>query len=341
MNHDDSNHLIESVKAAEQKLLSHINHLGKRRRWLISDDPVKTQNLDKMVNHLQCILMIITHSNDAKSWAVPNSASLQSLLNQINNNKKPSFNHAWEMADLLEIELVHLGDASYLYTLLQSHKNNGSSASNWTKYFPSDYLDLLAGRYKEGRFEEDNTILEVRCCLAHILQRRFDEYHHDCAISQLRGVHIAGMTLILALLLFIFIILYVVSRVYGDTATQSTLYCLPLALFAGAIGSVFSRIIKLSKQPMRGAIDKKPEEVPLGIRSLISGWKVFIAQPFIGATTALILFLVFSAGLLRIGSSHELVVNDYAIIGFLAGFSEPFFIGILDKVAGQGGVSLR
>jgi hypothetical protein len=56
---------------------------------------------------------------------------------------------------------------------------------------------------------------------------------------------------------------------------------------------------------------------------------------------ALIIFLVFYSGLLQIGNVKELGPAGFGIIGFFAGFSEPFFIGILDRVAGQGGASLR
>jgi hypothetical protein len=80
--------------------------------------------------------------------------------------------------------------------------------------------------------------------------------------------------------------------------------------------------------------------VPLGIRALIADKKTFLAQPVIGATTALILFLVFQAGFIQIGGLKELTPAAYGLVGFLGGFSEPFVLGILDKVAGQWGSTL-
>jgi hypothetical protein len=110
---------------------------------------------------------------------------------------------------------------------------------------------------------------------------------------------------------------------------------------AGAVGSVLSRAIKLGKQPQDAATDKKTAETPLGIRALISGSRIFYAQLVIGATSALILFLVFHTGLVQIGGKEELEPAAYGLLGFLAGFSEPFFIGVLDKVAGEAGSSLN
>ena len=93
-------------------------------------------------------------------------------------------------------------------------------------------------------------------------------------------------------------------------------------------------------QPLRADADTKVPEPPLGIRALLSGWKVFFAQPVIGATAALVVFLVFSAGLLQLGNTQQPGPAALALVGFLAGFSEPFFLGVLDKVAGKGGGSL-
>ncbi len=129
---------------------------------------------------------------------------------------------------------------------------------------------------------------------------------------------------------------YVVVTV-AEPATVGWL--LGLVALAGATGSVLSRAVKLGKQPLRSDASTKTTEPPLGIRSLLSGWKVFFAQPVIGATAAVILFLVLSAGLVRFGSDESPDPALYAVLAFLAGFSEPFFVGILDKVAGQGGGS--
>jgi hypothetical protein len=66
---------------------------------------------------------------------------------------------------------------------------------------------------------------------------------------------------------------------------------------------------------------RKAIQVPLGIRTLIPDWKTFLAQPVIGATTALILFLVFQAGLIQVG--EMLGPAAHGLIGCVRGCSEP------------------
>ena len=126
-----------------------------------------------------------------------------------------------------------------------------------------------------------------------------------------------------------------------------------LVFLAGAVGSVLSRAYKLGRQPLRpDSTEKKPippqpdptektTEPPLGIRVLMSNWRVFLAQPAIGGTIAIILFAVFRSGLVQLGGMSQPSPSAYIIIGFLAGFSEPFAIDILNKVAGQAGSSVR
>jgi hypothetical protein len=100
---------------------------------------------------------------------------------------------------------------------------------------------------------------------------------------------------------------------------------------------VLSRAVTLGKQPLNVTDAKETSEAPLGIRALLSDWKVFVAQPVIGAATALVLFLIVSSGLLQIGGMKELSPPGFALIGFLSGFSEPFFVGTLEKISSGSG----
>ena len=126
---------------------------------------------------------------------------------------------------------------------------------------------------------------------------------------------------------------------HANSLTDYNLFL--VVLLAGAIGSVLSRAIKLSKQPLHSESGGKITETPLGIRAIISESKIFNAQIVIGAAAALIIFLIFSWGVITIKGFDITDKNTYAVLAFLAGFSEPFFTGILDKVAGKAGSSLR
>ncbi|HEU0079246.1 MAG TPA: hypothetical protein VFQ76_16445, partial [Longimicrobiaceae bacterium] len=102
---------------------------------------------------------------------------------------------------------------------------------------------------------------------------------------------------------------------------------------AGAVGSVLSRAIKLGGQGAPALPgDAQP---PLGIRALYSGWKVFLAQPVIGAASAFLVYLVLQSRLLAFGTATADDPAALGLVAFLAGFSEPFFIGTLDRIAGR------
>jgi hypothetical protein len=64
----------------------------------------------------------------------------------------------------------------------------------------------------------------------------------------------------------------------------------------------------------------------------MAAWKLFIAQIGIGAAAGLVLYIVMQSGVVNgLATTNAARVS---LLAFLAGFSEPFFIGILDKVAG-------
>ena len=190
----------------------------------------------------------------------------------------------------------------------------------------------LQNEYEKGEFD-DRSRLKAQRSLQHLQEARIAEFRRDRAKLNLRGTYLFRMGIILALLLTGLSYFYI----YSDPSTDA--YLLLFVLFSGATGSVLSRAIKLGRQPLR--VDTENEaggEPPLGIRALVSGWKVFLAQPVIGATAALILFLIIEAGLTPVVVWPP---AKYGLVCFLAGFSEPFFIGVLDKVAGQVSGSLH
>jgi len=342
-----STDVVQNIKDREKELRDYLNCLGKKRtikgvpdivvralntviQWISPDDPVRTKNLEKVAGYLHDILTF--HDSGNKPCCTElRTASLCSLLEQIKCPAEISSNNAWELADLFEVELIRLGDDPYLYTLLMAKLEVYGTDAPKDGYPPYKYLEKLHGRYSDGKFD-CNSRLEVRRVLEHLQHNIISEYRRDRAKAQLRGIYLGRMALILTVLLFFFGYFYL-------TAEQLTRDLLLLVAFAGAIGSVLSRAYRLGKQPLHAETGIKTEEPPLRIRALISEWKVFVAQPVIGAAAALIFYLVFSSGILQIIDVGKLSPAHYALIAFLAGFSEPFFTGIIDKVEGMVGGS--
>src|SRR5205085_7264742 len=109
--------------------------------------------------------------------------ALTSLLQQIEEPAALSSEAVWEVADALEMELVELGDDTYLYTLLKVQQR---SDNEWKRYFPRDDLDDLLKTYSDGTFQVHGGS-KARSFLVRLLQARVDEYRRDRAKAQLRG----------------------------------------------------------------------------------------------------------------------------------------------------------
>lgn len=86
----------------------------------------------------------------------------------------------------------------------------------------------------------------------------------------------------------------------------------------GLLGAVFSVIITYSRKPISGTI---PEQ------KLI--YQTLSLRPLIGSAAALVLFILYKAGLL-IAEGHE---NALYALAFVSGFSERFIIDKLDGIA--------
>ncbi len=331
---------IKSVQENLQEYLQASKPKPTRGRWppywLVPYDPVRKKNLQKIDGYLVRMLHLKLDPDPNASDSNISVQPLTSLLQQIKTPETLSSDAVWELADALELELVELGDDTDLYTLLKDLQENDDQ---WDKYFSrgnlSDPLKIYNGTFPDVERPK------IRSFLTSLLRARVSEYRRDRAKAQLRGNYLVFMALFLAVFVSGFTIFFVAAASQAARHQPvDPLFILLLVLFAGAAGSILSRAIKLGKQPLHAERGTKADEVPLGIRALIADRKTFLAQPVIGATTALILFLVFQAGLIQIGGVKELTPAVYGLVGFLGGFSEPFVFGILDKVAGQWGSTL-
>jgi len=333
--------LVDRVRSAERKVREYLDDIGNRKlRWLPLHHPVKTKNLEKIAGDLQSILARLESGDRAAGER--SRASLETLLDQLEHPEHIAFDTAWELADLLELEILQLTDDPHLFMRLTSTNEDPILGPRLRAHLPKPKLDDLLASYSEnGKFKDNHFSLEARCALELLQQSLINEYRVDRAKARLRGIYLITMAVFLGVFLLGMCYFYLAaSRPASDTsAGNATL--LMLTLLSGAAGSVLSRAIQLGKQPLRAETDKPQAEPPLGIRTLLAGWKVFFAQPVIGATAAMILFLVVFARWINFGSDQLLQPASLALLGFVAGFSEPFFLGVLDKVAGKANASLH
>lgn len=329
-----SSSLISLIIAKELMIRNYLNQLEQERSWnLLSDkDAIKIKHLEIISGNLHKIHKYI--AGDTGTDKERKTATLCSILEQINELDTISENCAWELSDFLDIELIRIGNESYLHTLLQFQKSKRKA--DWVY----DHCKELIEKYNVCHFK-NGCQHEARGFLEYLEQVQIEEYRYDRAKIKLREKYLNWMGVALALLLVILIVTYIVASRSDILSVNYLISQLIFVLASGATGSVLSRAVKVGKRPLHAEPDSTNNEQPLGIRSLKSETSIFIPQIVIGATAAFILFLILKAGGFQIYEKPISGIETIGVFSFLAGFSEPYFLSILGKVGGHQNDSSR
>jgi len=236
MNSEDGQILLQQVSATGQRLREYLNSLPKKRFKLLglSADPVRTKNLEKIAGYLQSILGYLdSHSSEGVSLG-RRAKSLLSLLEQLKTPSVLSANNSWELADLLDIELLWFCDDASLYTLLQAQCSTKDDPARRNNYFPGNYCQRLIDCYANGSFADPHR-LEVIHFLEYFKQAQISEYRRDRARVQLRGIYLAWMAFVLGLMLLGLSGCYIASS--RQVNLLSTRYLVWLLLLMGFVPS--------------------------------------------------------------------------------------------------------
>jgi hypothetical protein len=89
---------------------------------------------------------------------------------------------------------------------------------------------------------------------------------------------------------------------------------------AGALGATLSGTMRI-RDDLRELDD------------LRSFWPAMRVQPLVGATAGLVVLFVLESGALDLGGGQKGDWAARALFAFAAGFSEPFFLGVVQRVA--------
>ncbi len=150
-------------------------------------------------------------------------------------------------------------------------------------------------------------------------------YHNKAAEAQARLVYFQGMmrggALLGGLVAVIALVLYATHFSRWHSPTTQALFLAAAMGGAGAIISVMSRMAG------KGAFSVDHEVGRKMVRRLGS------LRPFIGATFAVALYFGFASNLVQLGTEQK-TIYFYAIVSFLAGFSERWARLMLHKTGG-------
>jgi hypothetical protein len=340
-----------SLRAAAADIERHQNKHSRRQVRLI-DDPIRTKNLEKVLGHLRqfaAALSSLAQGETREDLPDLRSPSTLATLDELAASLQPA-NHvsgasAWEFADQLDLLDLQTLRWPRLGQVLRHRALYGGLVESDRRYVCRLFIRLR-------RAPEDAAAQqEARAYLAEVQREAMAEYRRSRAKIALRKRYLTLMSLSLAFLLLAFAVLFVLGApatgvwwsilswlehgqrfpIYAPAAYPQ-LVPVAAVVLAGALGAVLSRAVNLKNaDPLQSAEGTDPRS-PLGLRELSSTGTVFIAQAAIGAVSALVIYLVFQAGLLTVekaGGSPGLAF--YSLVGFLAGYAEAWFIGTVGR----------
>jgi hypothetical protein len=228
-----------------------------------------------------------------------------------------SIDSAWELANELKQELLFLGDVSYVWTQLEYEAQRDKKPNMWHRW--SDHLEpsklqaLLAAR-SNGPIERPVHLDAVRSL------KKLYELRAEAGME--RRARAAQKCRYLTLLIpILFTLLLALSATIYEVGGREMWKQIGLAVSAGALGATLSGIFRVR--------DRLVE-----LDDLRSFWPAMRIQPLIGATAGLFTLLVLESHAIKLGDdAGPTPWAAWALFTFVAGFSEPFFLGLVRRVA--------
>lgn len=294
-----------------------------------------------------------------RGGASPPDAALERSLSELVKNRwvaDLSIPAAWEYALGLQRALLGVGDRFYVRTQLESEWRIETAPDDyvfgrWGRFFERELLEELLARFREGVTEESDEYQQAVECLIHLSVTRNGVGRSLAMNANTRTLYLDRLTKALAgLLLLMLFLAYVVSAdarfVFLDVLRELArgreaelerfrlnlgsegFQHLLVAAALGAAGSLLSGFYTLRDKARR-------------LNDLRSFRAAMWAQPFVGAVAGLLVFLIIRSGItgLTVAVSADAPKDmkwawaTFAVYGFLAGFSEPFFLGLVSRVA--------
>jgi hypothetical protein len=228
-----------------------------------------------------------------------------------------SLDSALEVVDGLDQLLIEHGDERYLRDLLAveiARDRIDTTATTWTHVFGEPPPESEVALIDSGQQLDQPGLVTIKNQLAALYRTRSVLYDLHRARRSMKVHHLMLLTPVLAALLVAF-----GAATYAAGGTASSI---ALAAVAGGLGAALSGTMKLRDQVNN-------------INDLRAFAPSVVVQPLIGATAGLFVLLVLESGLIVVGGGSSAWATR-GVIAFVAGFSEPFFLGIVGRVSSIG-----
>jgi hypothetical protein len=227
-----------------------------------------------------------------------------------------SIDSAWELANQLKREVLLIGDTSYVWAQLDYELERDKKPSRWHRWsdhFPRTKLQKLIAARRKGVVDPVLHADAVRS-LWKLYELRAEAGLERRVRAEQKCYYLTGLMPLLLLLLVMLAL--ALTRVGGHDVWRQVV----VAASAGALGATLSGIFRVR--------DRLVE-----LDDLRSFWPAMRIQPLIGATAGLITLLVLETGAVNLGAVDSRTWAPRALFSFAAGFSEPFFLGLVHRVA--------
>jgi hypothetical protein len=225
---------------------------------------------------------------------------------------------ALELFDALDRIMIEIGDAQYICAEIEGELQWSKGSTTWLTWeamYDRSIPDAVA-TFRLGRTVPPEELDAARHRLLSFRLARSDDYQVHRARQKMRAKNLRVLTVLLLPLVVAFAWLLAARNGGNSSAWEVS-----LVATLGALGSVMSGTIRARDKLVRGS----------DLRAFRAG---LIAQVLLGATSALVLLLLFTSKILDIAGTGS--PEGKAALGFVAGFSEPLFLKTVVRVSRMG-----
>jgi hypothetical protein len=243
-----------------------------------------------------------------------NAAAVRELTSLLQQDPTGlAIDSAWELAGALKRLNLRLGDEVFVASrLAYEQARTGANWHGWKEHFAADELRALLGAYRSRPTPTEHAQAVDRLPFLYLMREEAGRDRR--ARAALKYQYLTRLAPVLLALL-------VGLGVAVNYATKgSFLETILLTACAGALGSTLSGIFRVRDQLVR-------------LDELRGFWPAMRVQPIVGACAGLIVFLVLDSKAFEFGAGASATWSGRGVLAFAAGFSEPFFLGIVQRVA--------
>jgi hypothetical protein len=219
---------------------------------------------------------------------------------------------ALSLSARLDELLIEHADPGYVCSAVEAEfQRVDTTPMTWKRLYGDRPPEALEA-FREGQTVEEPALTSVRNRLKALSRARYEDYALLRTRQSMKSLFLSALALVLLILVPFFGVALVRASSIGSRDVA-------LVGVAGAVGALMSGTFKL-------------RDTITHINDLRAFRPAIVVQPLLGVASALFLLLALETRVLTIGSQTPAWAAR-GLLGFVAGFSEPFVLKIIDRVA--------